>query len=296
MTNYNPNIPQPRDLPSDSQSDFDTNFLSLNEVFGEDHVPFGNIIEAATIAAPIVITSTTHRLTTGNSVTVFNMEGTNDVGVREDWPINGTTFTVTVIDDNTFSLDGSDSTTFPTYLANSGDFSSISIPYGNHTKNFFPSPQLNPPNRASPKSAYFSQEVVNENSLNQTELFFQNGETLADIVQLTNIPSSPIVQYRNLAGVSIGNGRGFITPWGTIVNFGNAQVLRGLFTTLNYAIPYTSQVFSFTMTRGPVRATNTFQENPIGQSLSNTQFRMSISSTSNLSSVIARVSFISLGV
>lgn len=260
MNSYNPRIPQQFDLPSDSQPDIETNFLSLNEVYGEDHIPFGNLIEEATLAAPIVCTSTNHRLTTGDVITVFNMEGTTDAGVRKDWDINGSAFTVTVIDDDTFSLDGSDSTTFPTYLSNSGDFSSAALPYGEHTKNLFPIPSLQPPNRNTPKSAYFTRAVEDG-----SQLFFQNGPTATDSLQMTDLPIEATTT----------TGKGFITPWGLIINMGQVIGVAQEFTTFDYPLAFTSTVFSFNITRGPVRFGRAGgSRNPVGSSLSNTQFEV----------------------
>lgn len=257
---YNPNIPQAFDLPSDSQADIESNFLRLNEVFGQDHIPFGNLIEEATQAAPIVCTSTNHRLTSGDTVTVFNMEGLTNLNVREDWPINGNSFTVTVIDENTFSLDASDSTTYPTYLPNSGDFSSPALPYGYHTKNFFPTPRLNPPSRAAPRSAYFTQNIEN-----LAELFFQNGASLEDIVQLTDIQ----IAAQTTAGW------GFTTPWGLRINIGDVIGIATAFTTYNFPLPFQSVVYSLTLSRGRiVFQSGTGGKNPVGNVLSLSQFQV----------------------
>lgn len=288
---YNPNIPQGPDLPSDSQPDINSNFLSLNQVFGEDHIPFGNLIEEATLATPCVLTSTNHRLTTADTVTVFNMEGITTGGVRQDWSINSTLFVVTVIDEDTFSLDGSNTTDEPPYIANSGDFTSAELPYGEHTKNFFPSPLLNPPNRNNPKSAYFTQNIDN-----LAQLFFQNDGTEDDVVQLSNLPISGRVIWRALDNSLLGKGFGFTTPWNIIVNFGQVFTLRGLAFTLNYAVPYTSQVFSFNISNGPNGSLNLERmENPIGESLNNTQFKIDYASDS-LISVRSNVNFIAIGV
>lgn len=257
---YNPFIPQPPDLPSDSQPDIETNFFRLNEVFGVDHIPFGNVIEAATLAAPCVCTSTNHRLSTGDTVTVFNMEGLTDLNVRQDWPINGMAFVVTVIDANTFSLNGSNSTTYPTYIPSSGDFSSITLPYGFHTKTLLNSPQLRTPDRGAPKSAYFSQLIEN-----LPQLFFQNGQTAADIVQLTDLE----VANQTSAG------RGWRTPWGMIINMGEVAAQANNFTTYNFPLPYTTRVLSLTLTRGRIiQQTGTQGTNPVGSWISNTQFQV----------------------
>lgn len=257
---YNPFIPQPPDLPSDNQPDIETNFLELNETYGVDHIPFGNIIEFATLAAPCVCTSTNHRLATGNTVIVFNMEGTNELGVREDWPINGMAFVVTVIDDNTFSLNGTDSTLYPTYLPNSGDFSSVDLPYGFHTKTLLNTPIIRTPNRAPPKSAYFSQLVEN-----LPQLFFQNGATADDIVQLTKLP----------VAAQTGNGRGFRTPWGYIINVGEVAAQANTFTIYDFPLPFTSLPFSLTLSRGRIIIQSGTQgTNPVGSALTNTQFQV----------------------
>lgn len=288
---YNPNIPQSPDLPSDSQPDIESNFLSLNQVFGEDHIPFGNLIEDATLATPCVVTSTNHRLTTADTVTVFNMEGITTAGVRQDWSINSTLFVVTVIDVDNFSLDGSNTTAEPAYIANSGDFTSAALPYGEHTKNFFPSPILNPPNRNNPKTAYFSQNIDN-----LAELFFQNDITADDVFRLTNIPITAKQIFTALDGTQLGKGVGFVTPWNIIINFGQVQAIRALPFTHEYPVPYTSQVFSFTLTLGPAPFfDNQNQQNPIGRSLNNTQFVIDYASAA-IGTVIANVNFIAIGI
>ena len=43
---YQPNIPQDSTAPSQSASDFRTNFLALNTIFGEDHIEFNNAVSA----------------------------------------------------------------------------------------------------------------------------------------------------------------------------------------------------------------------------------------------------------
>lgn len=279
---YNPNIPQPPDLPSDSQPDILTDFLSLNEVFGVDHIPFGNSIEEATLANPCVCTSTNHRLTTGDTVTVYNMEGIDLISVREDWVINNTSFTVTVIDEDTFSLDGSDSTTYPVYIPNSGDFSSTDLPYGYHTKNFFPTTRLDAPNLTSPKSSYFPQNVEN-----LAQLFFQNGATAADKVPLTQV---------NTTTQTI-DGRGFITPWGLIINMGTVVARSSGFSTFNYPVPYTSTVFGLILTRGrplTIDTNDTSTKTVVGQSINLNQFQASYAASG--STVGAHIKFLAVGI
>jgi hypothetical protein len=236
--NYNPFIPQPPDLPSDSQPDMDSNFLRLNQVFGVDHIPFGNLIENATSASPIVITSAIHRLVTGNTVTVFNMEGINDLGVKEEWPINGLSFVVTVIDENSFSLDGSNGTTYPPYIPNSGDFSSAQLPYGYHLKTFLNNTQASPPNRTRPRSAYYTQDIEN-----LAQLFYQNGPTAADIWQLTNIEEV----------IQTDTGWGFRTPWGFIINMGQVVAPTVNFKRYFFPLAFPTNAFSITATKGNIR-------------------------------------------
>lgn len=267
---YNPVIPQPPDIPSDSQSGLDSNFIQLNDIYGQDHIPFGNLIEEATSTAPIVITSPTHRLSTGNQVTVFNMEGMLPTGAFLEWPINEQTFTVTVTDENTFSLDGTDGTDeelFPPYLARSGDFSSIDLPYGKHLKNFFQFPLEAPPNRASPKTAYFTQEVekANENVENLSQLFFQNDDMEEDITQLTDL-----VQV----GMQ-GRSRGWRTPWGLIINTGFPR-LTGKFTTHNFVVPFTNLGIAMMLTRDALQQIGDGTRNPVSFIINLRQFNARI--------------------
>src|SRR5262245_51009020 len=65
---------------------------------GDSVAPVNLTITGATNASPIVITSTAHGLSTGDRVTVASVGG--NTNANGDW-------TVTRIDANTFSLDGS---------------------------------------------------------------------------------------------------------------------------------------------------------------------------------------------
>src|SRR5690554_2263829 len=123
---YNPLVPQPSDIPANSQDDFLINFSLINELYGVDHVPFGNSIETASLDTQCTMTSPNHRLKPDSSITIFSLDGINSLGVKEAWPINGMTFDGTlgeliIIDENTFILDV-DSTNFPVYIEGSGDF------------------------------------------------------------------------------------------------------------------------------------------------------------------------------
>lgn len=257
---YNPFIPQPPDLPSDSQGDLLSNFGLINTFFGVDHVPFGNTIQSATLTNPIVITSPIHRLTTGNTVTVTLLKGLTPEQVIEDWPINGMTFVVTVVDENTFSLDGSNGTTYPPYIDNSGDFSSPDIDYGFHLKNFFPQAILADPNRAAPISSYYTKLNVN----NIPNLFFQNGALASLVKQLSDLTIAN----------ETSSGRGFKTPWGMIINAGMVRGNSEQFITYNFPTPYTNRVFTLQLTVKPNRPLLNFGVNPVGEAISLTQFKV----------------------
>lgn len=77
-------------------------------------------ITGASKANPAVITSVAHALFTGARVAIDNI-----VGMTE---LNGTTYTVTVIDADNFSLDGIDSTAYTTYVSG-GDWTRVQEEY-----------------------------------------------------------------------------------------------------------------------------------------------------------------------
>lgn len=280
---YNPFIPQPPDLPSDSQGDFLSNFGLINNFFGNDHVPFGNSIEDATLSNPIVITSTTHRLTTGNTVTVTSMRGRTPENVIEDWPINGSTFTVTVIDENTFSLNASDSTAYPPYIVNTGDFVSPDIDYGFHLKNFFPEAFNRDPNRNNPISSYYTKL----DTTNVPNLFFQNGINSNFVKQLTEL------EVTNQTGA----GRGFKTPWGLIINMGSVFSTSQNFTTYSFPVPFTTKgltiIFTISRPKGPVNTSPIIV--PVGAIINNTQFRVQ-TQRSGSSVVTGNIFYIAIGI
>lgn len=233
---YNPQTPRGPDIPADDQDEFLSNFRLLNIFFGRDHIPFGNIIRTATLATPCVITSLNHRLSTGNSVTVTHMNGLNVNGVVIPWSINGSSFVVTVIDENTFSLNGSNTTAENTYIIESGDFTSPDINYGFHTRNFLNQPRTTAPVLASNKQSSFYSRNIN----NLAELIFKNANTTAREFQLTNIKTVPNF-VENI------NGKGIRTPFGVIINFGLIPIANTS-TVTTFPIPYTSTVFSLNLT------------------------------------------------
>jgi hypothetical protein len=69
-------------------------------------------ISAITKANPAVVTATGHGFSTGNQVVIYGATGMTQV--------NGRLFTVTVVDANSFSLNGVDSTAYGTYTGTAG--------------------------------------------------------------------------------------------------------------------------------------------------------------------------------
>lgn len=212
---YEPNTPLPPDIPAESQDDFVSNFTTANDQYGVDHIPFGNSIITATSAAPTVINSPNHLLTTGDTVEVNHMYGVAEDGTITLWSISGSSFTVTVIDDDNFSLDGSDTSLDPTYNG-TGDWNSTTpgYPYGYHKKLSFADFLRATPNLAPTKSSLFTQqvdEIIGDSKEPVIDLAFQNNVTLAAIASLTNIQV-----FQNA------NGSYFTTPWGLLVQYGGA--------------------------------------------------------------------------
>jgi hypothetical protein len=243
MPTYNPATPLPSDIPADSQDDFVTNFQLINQFFGQDHIPFGNTVQFATNANPCVCKSALHGLTTGNTITISHFGSlVGDVIVR--WNINGGPYTVTVIDEDTFSINA-DASANPEYLPDTGAFTCAQFNYGFHKKNFLPNVLIRGPNtippRGSPYSAYYSKAQVNPATDDQTklaELFFQNGVGEGFERQLTNL---------NFVEVSTKTGKGVKTPWGLIINFGQIDVPL-VTTNFQLPIPFTTAFWSITGT------------------------------------------------
>ncbi len=268
---YNPFIPAPLDLPSDSQGDILSNFNLINTFFGVDHVAFGNSIVAATNAAPAQITSPNHTLKTGATVTISSMTGTTPDGVTTLWPLNGNTYTITFVDGDNFTLNGTDTTdltVYPPYDANSGDYQANTINYGYHKKTFFPQTLLSDPNLANPISSYYTK--FDSDSVPQ--LFYQDDRLAANVVQLTQLP--PVLNA---------NGSGFKTPWGFIINMGQIKVQGSAFSMFSYPIPYTSTVFSINASLAQFVGGTIFGQkvSPAIQSLSNTMFQAATPGSGN---------------
>lgn len=227
---YYPNIPQPPDIPAESQSGFISDFSVLNQLFSIDHVQLGNSIENASNENPCKITSTGHGLSNGNSVTVSNMRGE---GAAPDelvaWGLAGP-YVISNVTTDTFTIpiDTTNTDTYPAYVANTGDFSSASYSYGFHTKLSLPTP-IAAPNLNPPFSTLFSTITGTNPFLN-----FQNLSSSSK--RLNDIPLTQIA-----------TGSGFTTPWGYIINFGQIKCTNAG-ETFSYAVPYTSSVISMVAT------------------------------------------------
>lgn len=235
---YNYNVPLPNDLPSDNQPVFQSNFDSLNDQFGINHVKLGRSVEGATISNPCIISSANHGLSNGDTVVFTHVRGINAQGVVSNWAINGGAgYVITVINENTFSIPV-DSTTYDPYIPNSGDFSSTAYNYGYHTKLFLQQPPLNfkQPDLQSPATSLYPKDIGNFASL-----FFQNGPQAVLESLLTTFVFSP----NDVNFIETANGIGFITPWGLIINIGYLYLK---FTSATYSVqlpkPFTSTVYT----------------------------------------------------
>lgn len=213
---YNYNVPLPNDLPSDNQPVFQSNFDTLNDQFGVNHVKLGRTVEGATLSNPCIISSVDHGLTTGDTAVFTHVKGINAQGVVSDWAINGGAgYVITVINENTFSIPV-DSTAYDPYIPNSGDFSSTAYNYGYHTKLFFKQPPLNfnQPDLQSPATSLYPKDIGNFASL-----FFQKGPQAVLESLLTFFAFSPT----DVNFIETTNGIGFVTPWGLIINMGQVS-------------------------------------------------------------------------
>lgn len=250
---YFPNVPQPNDIPADTQDEFLMNYDTLNTEYGINHIPFGNTITEVTQASPTVFTSPNHRLTSGDTIQPFHMYGINEITGRASWPdtINNTVFAVTVLSDDTFSI-VFDSTSLDTYEPSSGNYLVTSTyPYGYHTQLNFSRPLPSSPDLVAPKSSVFVKENIvstlqadlkSYEEVITNELFHQSAPILLDF--LTNN------DFRY--GATAVTTNGFITPWGIKVNLSNEMSFypdTGLTKIFTYAIPYTTTNYFTIVTR-----------------------------------------------
>lgn len=234
---YNPNIPQPFDIPAQtSQPGFLTDFGTLNQYYGVDHVPFGNTITAV-VSTPglTTFTSPAHGLAGTETIVFSHLAGITGIPVPviTPWTINGIPYTgpvFLVVDANTFTV-AVDTRSQQPYQANSGDFTITSggFPYGYHKKLSFNAPIITPSIPPTSEAIY-------------TKLFRQ----------LPTNPFTPELDFLNILGeMMLSNafivektpfGQGFKTPWGITVNLGmvnvpnNKQFTQSL--TVVFPIPY----------------------------------------------------------
>lgn len=210
---YNADIPQPPSLPKDDQDDFFMNFGSLNTTFNQDHVPFVGVITNIQQTNPCIVTSPIHTLFTGDMVTFQSLNNTPPSFITGMGELNGNTYTITVIDENNFSLNSTDATGFTPYntTLKLGNYSSASLSYGFHKKVTFPyvigaDPLLG--NQVGALYPKFQNPI--EPTKQIADLYYQN----ANMVKLlTHLPFNKETV----------NGKGIISPWGLIFNFGQIK-------------------------------------------------------------------------
>lgn len=92
-------------------------------------------ITAVTQANPAQVTSANHGLATGDVITISNV-----VGMTE---LNGNTYTITVVNANAFTLNGTDSTGYSAYVSGGNWTSSTSFSFTLFGNNVNPFPQPN---------------------------------------------------------------------------------------------------------------------------------------------------------
>ena len=225
---FNYLIPQPPDIPADGQPDYLNNFGLLNQFFNTDHVPFAGCIQNILNSNPCVISSANHTLSTGNTITLQGFNDNTDVGVVTGMgALNNTSPTITVIDENTFSLNGVDSTAYvPFEIGTFASYVSASLLYGFHNKISFNRP-IGDPNLSSPQCSLYSKLPTSESM--QSDLFYQNDKTTTAVEQLTGANF-----------VTVNNGFGFRTSFGLIFNFGGNSIQMGKPNNFTFPIPYAS--------------------------------------------------------
>jgi hypothetical protein len=287
---YNPNTPLPQEIPAESQSRFLDNFTLLNQYFGRDHVPFGNVISNATLAAPCVITSASHGLSTGNTVTIYDISGLQGNSAVQ-WPIDGSSVTITVIDADTFSLNASDSTLYPPYIDGTGNFSSPSYLYGYHTHITYPTPlKADPPITTSGGSSLYQKVFIpppGKQPSRRGDLFFETQISPSIVDQLTRL-------FVNTQSSSAGTNYSIVTPWGVIFNFGKTS--HEEFTgpiTVNFKSPYTATNFGVIISL----SSGIFGDAELGvNSTSLTNFSFTSRNESEFSDFNEAINYISIGI
>ncbi len=95
----------------------------------------GGTITGASATNPVVITNVDHNLQNGSIITIDNVGGMTQ--------LNGNTYTVTVVTDNTFSLNGIDGTAFTAYTSGGTWTSTNTFAFTLFGNNLNPFPQNN---------------------------------------------------------------------------------------------------------------------------------------------------------
>ena len=261
---YNPEVPQAYpNTGSLSQPSFLTNFTLLNQFFGTDHIPFAaSIVSMNNNAVTTTIISDNHLLTSGGTITIYvPLEG--GYLVESNLPkkvsgINGTgPYTVTVIDEDTFTIPLNSSGFTPYIQDGYWTTSSNTYPYGQHKLFDYPIPQTQDPNSIAPAASVYTKQApdrITSEMINMvTQLFFQNGNAASNVTQL--------IGHQFKIGTPAGH-FGFKTPFNIILNFGEislADPVTGLQVaslTVTFPISYTANCFSvimFSISPNPVR-------------------------------------------
>lgn len=308
MSSYNPGTPLPLEIPADSQDQFLDNFQFINNIFGVNHIPFGNTIVNATRGNPTIITSPNHRLATGDNITVYTMDGLDPETGRQPWSINGTPYNVTVPgiigDPTTFSIPV-DTTNEPPYIANTGDFTvNLTVDpngygYGLHKLINFSGSRI-PPGRNAPIASLFNQTITrkqpNQIDFTALQLLFENNP--AALFQLTDMGS----YRREDRGIGTApftsnvQQTSFRTPWGITINMGSIGVLAPAVQPplITYLIPYTTTNFftiaTLDQTAATIKTGNGVRITTSGLTTFQTNFDTNKSTTTAW-----RVQFISMG-
>ena len=273
---YNPAQPIASDVPRDNQGEFRNNFWMLNYCFNTDHVPLSGLFTAISNSNPTLVTSPLHTLATGNQVSFQGLNDDPTLGIVTGMGglMAGNPFTITVVDANNFTLNGSDSTAFVPYDVTSyqGSYSSASLLSGQHKKISYDGPTPNP-NLSADRSSLYSKTYSEI-----TQLAFQNDKPASSIAQLTGVEI-----------VTTQAGHGFISPWGLIFNMGEIQFPGASPATYNFPIPYTGlgNIFCIEATAFIQTVSKNVQVHLAADAISQTQFTAQGIKTGSASAVNA---------
>lgn len=255
---YDDGTPQPTDIPRDNQEEFINNFFTLNQQLRVDHIPPGNVVKTVTSDPPNSIFDVTqHYLQTGDNITLTNFKAINALGNLVEWSINGNSYNITKIDDDSFSI-VEDTSAEPPYQENSGSYLVNKADfYGLHKKVTFATPiaPINPNVINEDQSFLYTQrksDNIGTKMVDSFALFFQNAE---EILRLTgqdfeiDTVVSDIIIGPSTVGTNTQKNMGFKSPFGLIFNFGSVsvdsnQVGAIVPYTVSLKIPYTTTHFS----------------------------------------------------